>query len=63
ILEKLENGITEIMSHPAYVDDELMKISSYNVKRGIEREILTNPDVIQFVKERNIMLVNYSIFK
>lgn len=63
ILEKLDNGITEIMTHPGYVDDELMKISSYNVKRGVEREILTDPDVIQFVNEKNIMLVNYSIFK
>lgn len=63
ILEKLEDDITEMMTHPAHVDDELIKVSSYNVKRGIEREILTDPDVIQFVKEKNIMLVNYSIFK
>ncbi|AAM23626.1 putative glycoside hydrolase/deacetylase ChbG (UPF0249 family) [Caldanaerobacter subterraneus subsp. tengcongensis MB4] len=63
ILKKLENGITEIMTHPAYVDDELMRVSSYNTKREIERKILTDPDVIQFVKENNITLVNYSIFR
>lgn len=63
ILEKLESGVTEIMTHPAYVDDELMRVSSYNIKREIERKILTDPDVVQFVKDNNIVLVSYSIFK
>lgn len=63
ILGSLKEGITEIMSHPAYVDDELMNISSYNTKREIERTILTDKDVLQFILDNNILLANYSILK
>ncbi|MGB9680468.1 MAG: carbohydrate deacetylase [Thermoanaerobacteraceae bacterium] len=63
ILGSIEEGITEIMSHPAYVDNELMNISSYNSKREIERTILTDKDVLQFILNNNILLVNYSILK
>ncbi|MDI3478516.1 MAG: hypothetical protein PWQ59_2041 [Thermoanaerobacterium sp.] len=63
ILGSLEEGTTEIMSHPAYVDDELVNISSYHAKREVERKILTDKDVLQFIRDNNILLTNYSILK
>jgi hypothetical protein len=51
------------MSHPAYVDDELVNISSYHAKREVERKILTDKDVLQFIRDNNILLTNYSILK
>lgn len=50
----------EIMSHPAIVDDELCKRSSYNVKREKEVQVLTSKAVKDFIKENNIELIDYT---
>lgn len=49
----------EIMCHPAYVDDELMQISSYNRQRGLERAVLQNEEVVKFARS-NLNMINFS---
>jgi chitin disaccharide deacetylase len=54
----------EIMCHPAYVDEEVLTGSSYNVQRARELSILTNPEVKQMIEENHIELVTYKdVFK
>ncbi|RRN66733.1 chitin disaccharide deacetylase [Peribacillus simplex] len=38
----IDGASVEIMTHPAYMDEELMEVSSYNDKRLKETRILTN---------------------
>jgi hypothetical protein len=38
----IDGESVEIMTHPAYMDEELMEVSSYNDKRLQEIRILTN---------------------
>ncbi len=54
-----EEEIIEIMCHPAFVDKFLLDNSSYNRQRVIELDILTNIEIINFVKEKNIKLINF----
>lgn len=39
-LHQLDVGSVEVMTHPAYIDDDLRRVSSYLEKREMEREIL-----------------------
>lgn len=52
-------GVTEIMCHPGFVDDELMAISGYNTKRGEELEILTSVEMKNWISDHHISLVSY----
>ncbi len=56
ILNALPEGITEIMSHPGYVDEEILRDSSYNRKREAELAILTAPEARQLVERQGIQL-------
>lgn len=58
-----EGSITEVMCHPAYVDDALLNPvtgSSYNVPRERELSILTGDWVKDFVEIQGIELVTYA---
>lgn len=59
-LEKLPDGLTELMCHPGRFGPEL-KNSSTRLKesRAIELEALTSPKVSAVLKQRGIRLVNY----
>lgn len=59
ILENLSAGTTEIMCHPGYVDEALIKHSVYQQPRQVELSILTDPETMEFVKARNIELINF----
>ena len=50
----------DLMTHPAYVDDRIMEISSYNTYRETERQVLQDPKVLQAVKDLGIELVSYN---
>ena len=50
---------TEIMCHPAYLDNFVYKSSSYNKDRAYELEILTSDEIINFIKQSNIVLSNF----
>lgn len=49
ILGDLQAGVTEIMCHPAHVDDELRNSSSYAERRQHELGVLTHPDVARAI--------------
>lgn len=49
----------ELMTHPAYIDEEVYSGSSYNLQRVRELAILTDPTVIEEFKNRKIDLVTY----
>jgi chitin disaccharide deacetylase len=60
IISGLDAGAYEIMCHPGYADAELIASSGYAIQRDFEREILTNLDVLAFVKKRKIELINFA---
>ncbi len=62
-LSQLKSGSMELMVHPGLVDDELMKLSSYNIKRSRELEILTNDEVKLWIKENGYTLIGYDQLK
>jgi len=51
--------VVEIMSHPGYIDAVLYRESSYNLSRVQEYEILTSQEILDFIKENKIELINY----
>jgi predicted glycoside hydrolase/deacetylase ChbG (UPF0249 family) len=61
ILEELPDGVTELMCHPAVVDDELRGGSRYADRRDDEREILGDPQIRQIVRARQIRLVGFEV--
>lgn len=60
VLNKVKDDeITELMVHPAYVDENLYFNSSFNVQRTKEVSILCDLETRQIFKENNIELCNY----
>lgn len=57
--EILKHEIVELMCHPAYLDEYICQNSSYNEGRVKELEILTSKEVIEFIKNNNIELINF----
>jgi predicted glycoside hydrolase/deacetylase ChbG (UPF0249 family) len=49
----------EIMCHPGYLDKELVGKSSYAIPRLRELTTLTSQEVKNYIKEKNIELINY----
>ncbi|MEJ2211189.1 MAG: ChbG/HpnK family deacetylase, partial [Anaerolineae bacterium] len=58
LLEELPPGVSELMCHPGY-DDEDLAASSYRAEREIELALLTDPAVRQAVLEMGIELVTF----
>ncbi|MGI6781413.1 MAG: chitin disaccharide deacetylase [Acholeplasmataceae bacterium] len=50
---------SELMVHPAYVDEFLRLKSTYSYPRAQELEILTSDEIKQALKENNIELIGY----
>ena len=53
----------EIMCHPGLIDQRLCDISSYSLPRMKELEIMRSKEVLAYIKENNIELINYSHIK
>ncbi len=62
LAELNENEVTDLMCHPAFVDEFLLGASSYNVQRAKEHKILTSQKVKKFLEDNGFELVNYSYF-
>jgi predicted glycoside hydrolase/deacetylase ChbG (UPF0249 family) len=60
ILSKLENGTSEIMCHPGYVDEAFAQESVYNFQREKELAILTDPAIKQAIASRSIELITFA---
>jgi predicted glycoside hydrolase/deacetylase ChbG (UPF0249 family) len=60
LLQALPEGVTEVMCHPGYHDQELQNTSTrLQVSRQAEMQILTNSSLRNFVAQRGIRLINY----
>jgi len=53
----------EIMTHPAIVDDDLLKLTSYNQNRNKELNVLVNKEVKKWIDVNQIELINYKQLK
>ena len=60
ILGALPSGTTELMCHPAFVDEELRATSSYAVPRARELEVLTSEVVREAVHAAQIDLISFA---
>jgi len=60
LLRALPEGTTELMCHPAVVDDELRASSSYALPRARELAVLTSAGVREAVRARGIELVGFA---
>lgn len=59
ILSRLAPGITEICSHPGYIDDELRNISSLIEARLTELKTLCSAETAELVAVNNIQLATF----
>ena len=53
------DSILEIMCHVAFIDVDLLKISSYNSNRVKELETLTDPKLLEWVKNEGFELSHF----
>lgn len=61
ILDGLDEGVSEIMTHVGYSDDELRGMSSYNDTRELELKTITDQRVIEYFKETpDLQLINWN---
>ena len=60
VLSRLEPGTTELMCHPAVVDEELRTTSGYAEARGRELEYLVHEQVRQTIQAAGVKLVTYA---
>lgn len=58
-IEKMRPGVTELMCHPAVVDQELVSHSSYTLPRNQELESLCSPQLSSELQNQGIRLLNY----
>jgi predicted glycoside hydrolase/deacetylase ChbG (UPF0249 family) len=59
ILGEIRPGVTELMCHPAVVDEELRAGSSYANQRTRELEVLTHREVRQALQALGIKLIHF----
>jgi predicted glycoside hydrolase/deacetylase ChbG (UPF0249 family) len=60
ILSYSETGTLEIMCHPAFVDYGLFSSSTYNIKRAYELNVLTSPEVMDYMAQCRIEPCSFS---
>jgi predicted glycoside hydrolase/deacetylase ChbG (UPF0249 family) len=59
ILTELPPGVTEVMCHPARVDEALRLDSSYVDEREAELAVLTHPEAIRAIRDEGIELIHF----
>jgi predicted glycoside hydrolase/deacetylase ChbG (UPF0249 family) len=60
VLDRLPDGVSELMTHPGYSDETLAAESAYAAQREEEIAALTDPRVKQRVAERGVGLVTFA---
>lgn len=53
----------ELVCHPALVDERLMNVSSYNMNRIKELELLKSDAFKQYIKDHDIQIITYADIK
>ena len=56
---KENDSLYGIIFHPAYVDQTLLDLSSYNKQRAKELSIITHPKIIDFFNKNHIQRVSF----
>ena len=59
LLRNLPRGVSEFVAHPAYVDEELRRWSTYIEQREEERRILTNDHFRNAIGSLEVRLLGY----
>jgi hopanoid biosynthesis associated protein HpnK len=60
IVSKLEDGVSEVMCHPGYVDDDLRRTPTrLHIQREHELKWLTGHEVRDVLKQHNVALTSY----
>ena len=59
ILRHLEDGVTEVMCHPGYVDDELRRYSAHAAHREVELAALKDPRIRDYIDSGAVRLINF----
>jgi predicted glycoside hydrolase/deacetylase ChbG (UPF0249 family) len=60
IVSSLSDGVYEIMCHPGYSDADLIAGSGYAIQRDMELDVLTDPDVLDFIQKREVALISFA---
>lgn len=60
LLDRLPDGTTELMVHPAFPDRELWEIDSYTWQRDIERRVLISDAVRERIGRGDIVLTRFA---
>ena len=60
LIDQIDEGTTEIMCHPGYVDDAFVKESVYNKQRERELKILTDPSIKEAIQTNGINLITFA---
>jgi predicted glycoside hydrolase/deacetylase ChbG (UPF0249 family) len=63
IILDTEEGVSELMCHPAEVDSELRRMSSYSDRRGDELAALTHPSAKEVINSAFFQLINFGDLK
>jgi len=59
----VKDDFAVIICHAGYVDNELMKMSSFNIFRLKDLEGVTDPEVLKWVKDNNVELITWKNYK
>nr|MBN1229898.1 ChbG/HpnK family deacetylase [Anaerolineae bacterium] len=59
VLLDISKGVSELMCHPAYVDEALIQDSTYVHERYQELQALTHPSAREVVTSENIRLISF----
>jgi predicted glycoside hydrolase/deacetylase ChbG (UPF0249 family) len=60
IINGLDNGTSELMCHPGYVDEAFVNESVYNRQRERELKILTDPSIKEAIQANGIKLISFA---
>jgi predicted glycoside hydrolase/deacetylase ChbG (UPF0249 family) len=60
ILQALGPGVTELMCHPGYPDEELRRESGYADRRRHEIDVLTHPEALAAVRSLGLHAVSFA---
>lgn len=60
LIATLPEGVSELMSHPGYNDEELEQVETrLRESRAVEFALLTDPEVVEAVRENGVRLISY----
>jgi hopanoid biosynthesis associated protein HpnK len=61
LIDRLPEGVSELMCHPGYDDDQLKTVETrLRESRAVEFRLLTDPEIIDALRRRGVELINYS---